>query len=35
VLSLATSRLLRSLEEAFRTAPVIESPAEPETLSAL
>lgn len=34
-LSLATNRVLRSMAEAFRTAPVIEGPAEPRTLSAL
>jgi penicillin-binding protein 1A len=34
-LSLATARVLRSMAEAFRAAPVIEGPAEPRTLSAL
>jgi penicillin-binding protein 1A len=35
VLSLATSRVLRAMADLFRTAPVIDAPAEPETLSAL
>jgi penicillin-binding protein 1A len=35
VLSAATTRVLREIEELFRKAPVLEAPAEPETLSAL
>ena len=35
VLSLATNRVLQAMTEAFRTAPAIEGPAEPKTLSAL
>ena len=35
VLSGATTRTLRSIAEIFHNAPVIEPPAEPETLSAL
>jgi len=34
-LSLTTERVLEAMGEAFRTAPVIEGPAEPKTLSAL
>jgi penicillin-binding protein 1A len=34
-LSLDTNRVLEAMSEAFRTAPVIEAPAEPKTLSAL
>jgi penicillin-binding protein 1A len=35
VLSSTTTRILRQMSETFRTAPVIEAPAEPETLSAI
>ncbi|WP_394890868.1 transglycosylase domain-containing protein [Mesorhizobium sp. AaZ16] len=35
LLSSTTTRLLRQMSSTFRTAPVIEAPAEPETLSAM
>jgi penicillin-binding protein 1A len=35
VLSSTTTRILRQMSETFRSAPVIEAPAEPETLSAI
>jgi penicillin-binding protein 1A len=35
VLSSTTTRVLRQISETFRSAPVIEPPAEPKTLSAL
>jgi penicillin-binding protein 1A len=35
MLSSATARLLRQMSSTFRSAPVIEAPAEPETLSAM
>jgi penicillin-binding protein 1A len=35
VLSSTTTRVLRQMSETFRSAPVIEAPAEPETLSAV
>jgi penicillin-binding protein 1A len=35
LLSSTTTRVLREISETFRSAPVIEAPAEPETLSAI
>jgi penicillin-binding protein 1A len=35
VLSAATNRLMREMNEAFRKAPVLEAPIDPETMSAL